>query len=208
MNYYDPKQKNSISLLEHTKRMVLRLMEAADDDESARSSNDPNHPSFSTESESDLSQYKARRRDYFKEVIDSYLDAGGQTSFQKVLQRFERSEHLEKIENEHEKFARIYLELERKLKALSLTLKKSDKIQKYNARLIFARIAHFALRNSNSSSILERAFNDCLRSVSDRRVKLRKIFKNRYHIKMFFCCFRSSFSQYLFLLSDYFFEFR
>lgn len=45
----------------------------------------------------------------------------------------------------------------------------------YRGRAIFCKVAYEVLRNSNSSSILERSFGDCLRAVTDRRVNLRDV---------------------------------
>jgi len=47
----------------------------------------------------------------------------------------------------------------------------------YLARALFCKVAQQILRNSNSSSILERCFSNALRCVSDKRVHLRNIFK-------------------------------
>lgn len=58
---------------------------------------------------------------------------------------------------------------------------KSDsgsKMQQLRARALFCDSAGDSLRTSNSSSLLERSFSDALRSVADKRVKLRNVLEN------------------------------
>ena len=79
------------------------------------------------------------------------------------------------------KGARKYAELYSKMEEIYFTKSgQSDnakKMEQYKARALFCRVAYTSLRNSNSSSVLERSFSDCLRSLADKRVKLRNVFE-------------------------------
>ena len=51
------------------------------------------------------------------------------------------------------------------------------KMQQYRARAILSNIAFHCLRNSNSTSQLERSFSQSLDSLDHKRYKLRNVFE-------------------------------
>ena len=53
----------------------------------------------------------------------------------------------------------------------------ATKVLQCRGRALFCHVAYSTLRNTNSSSILERSFSDALRAVADRRSKLRNVLK-------------------------------
>ena len=59
------------------------------------------------------------------------------------------------------------------------------KYLQYRARALFCHSAVNVIRNSNSSSVLERSFNDCTMSIDGRRVNLRDVFKNVFYAYIF-----------------------
>lgn len=75
------------------------------------------------------------------------------------------------------KYAELYSTMEDMYFTKAANSDNAKKMQQYRARAVFSHVAYTSLRNSNSSSILERSFSDCLRSLADKRVKLRNVFE-------------------------------
>ena len=75
------------------------------------------------------------------------------------------------------KYCYIFKALEEEYNEKSKCYELGSEVQKYMARAQFCKAAHFVLRNSNSSSILERSFSTALRCISDNRYQLRNVFK-------------------------------
>ena len=115
-------------------------------------------------------------RPVYELVIDDYIGAR-RGSFFKTLQQksAEMQEHYG--DNMMKKYAYIYKALEEAYIAKSKLVTLGSKAQEYLARAQFCALAHFVLRNSNSSSILERSFSSACRSIQGNRYQTRNVFK-------------------------------
>lgn len=133
----------------------------------------------SSESESERSDVDDREQ-LFRKVIDDYTtwDSAFAKSFIKAMPQFRQY-------NIYKRFAIIYRTFEDGYIQKAEKTDSKSKEREYLARVIFCQVAHTTLRNSNSSSILERSFSDAIRSCSDRKTSKRNVFS----IKIFYLNF-------------------
>ena len=167
---YDEKQNQSISLLEHVKKMVLDLMVASDDNFYKETNEKESRFIVSSESEADVTR-TSEKYDLFKRIVDEYCSENGTLS-----RSCKKTKDAIEDVNEYRRYAKIYRKLETLFLERSERSESSKKRNESYARAMFCRVAQMTLRNGNSSSILERSFSDSLRSCSDRKVKKRNVF--------------------------------
>ena len=168
IHVYDDRQ--SISLLDHVKKMVVKLMVASDDNFHTESMNKERRLIVSSESEAEASRANEKYA-LFERVVDEYCSVNGTLS-RSCVKAMDAIDD----ENQYRRFAKIYREMEKIFLAKSARAETSKKREESYARAMFCKCAHMTLRNGNSSSILERSFSDSLRSCSDRKVKKRNVF--------------------------------
>ena len=81
-----------------------------------------------------------------------------------------------KDENQHKRYAIIYRELHKCYLKRSTKMELGVKQEETYGRSMLTLTGEMSLRNSNSTSSLERGFSDSLRSCSDRKNKKRNVF--------------------------------
>ena len=175
IHMYREPEKDSKSIQDHVKDTLVKLMISEDTHEVKKTKK---HKSVVVTSESGSESSRSGRNDYderaklFGDVVDDYLGYKKGSIFKSFNKKFGGKEDVSM-----EEYARFFLSLEQEYTKLA---KDTDKPKKkralYEARAIFAKVAHMTLRNANSTSILERAFGECMISVAGRRVALRNIF--------------------------------
>ena len=181
MNFYNEKNEEEVSLLSYIKKTVLKQMKLHDEhmekhDQAAKKTGSLICSSES-EADSSQSQSQADKLKIFESVINDYLGETDQKgkigSLHKSILEYSTRHH----KNEMKQKALMYLKLEKAYMQKVDETKHEGKKTLYKARALLCHIASQILRSSNSSSIIERCFSDSLRSVSDKRVQLRNIFK-------------------------------
>lgn len=109
---------------------------------------------------------------YFSTVIDDYCDPASTGRFQRKLV----TKYLDEISSPDSlnllEWSKMYIKMEDEYDDL-LKKSKSASYAINKAKYIFATVAQLFLRIGNSSSVLERAFADAVRSIANRRVQLR-----------------------------------
>ena len=108
---------------------------------------------------------------YFQEVIDDYTDPEPTGRFQKKL--MPKLDSISSIGSlDLLEWSKLYISIETEYYG-RLNTSKANQFATNKARYIFATCAQLSLRIGNSSSVLERAFGDAVRSIANRRVQLR-----------------------------------
>ena len=169
------------SVLDHVKELVIQLMISSDDYMKAKTKvSNSNNLIVSSESETEVGPTSdlQDRKNLFRSVIDDYLGEKPSTFHKSMLKGLggTNPETNPETNPDMEKFARLYLTFDQEFAKRAKIATDPKKAAEARARSTFSRVAHITMRNANSSSILERSFSDCMRSVADRRVVLREIF--------------------------------
>ena len=154
VNAFDT-SKNPQSALELAKRGILAAMRQMD------SSRKPDEQDLS----SGDSAAEGHESDnlYHVKALDDYLHERSMSAIKTNIG------NRDQLTLTYDDLSKIYLDaIDKYLPSKGLT--------KYQARIDFLMVAFSILTNISSSSELERKFGECMRSISDRRVKLRKIF--------------------------------
>ena len=177
MNHYNSEPE--ISLLDYAKKLVIDLMIGTDDEEKANSISKTNFMVCSSESESETARAAVSRYERFERIVDDYLGIKPSSLNKSVSRQVQKDTIEHGIGKTHENHAKMFLQLEKEYLDLSHKENLTVKIQNNQARSLFCKIGHMTLRNANSSSEIERAFNDGSQSCSGKRVKLRSVYNNQ-----------------------------
>ena len=157
VNAYDP-SKESISVLEFAKRGVLEAMAQIKNPSPAKESvvsSDSDNAQADNDDDIQKTDIKA---------INDYLSVSSLKAITSKLALRDTPSM------SYDDYSKMFIEI------IENDYKGLEKKIKYERRIAFLRVAYSTLSNIASSSELERKFGQCMRSISDRRVNLRKIF--------------------------------
>ena len=170
-NIYKPDKKEQVSILDHVRKMVVKLMTVSDNYDEKKSKKSAMLVS-SSESETESTRIRSDEREsIYNAVLDDYLGIRPGSLNKSIKKALEGKKDVTMYE-----LATLYLDLEHDYAKRANCVDISRKKWEYEAKAAFCRVGHMSMRNCNSSSILERAFSDSMRSVAGRRASLREVF--------------------------------
>ena len=169
MNHY--KEDDSISLCDYAKQKVVNLMHSIDQD-SKSGKNECRDILGSSDTDTEVSNRESQSV-IFRKVVDDYTDSN--SPFAKTF--FKSKNEYETEPNRYKRYAMLYRLYADGYTRRALKSDSKSKEREYKARVLFCRVAEMALRNGNSSSILERSFSDAIRSCSDKKNNRRNVFR-------------------------------
>lgn len=163
INYNNPNLP-VVSFVTHTKELMVNVMKNCEK-ELAPKSSDSIAMSSDSESESVDPEF------HYREVIEDYVKSssiGSKGRFQKQLSKKLTDRQIHPLTLNLIPYSTVYRELETEFSSKIV----SGSVHTYpmnKARHVFCLSAQKLLRIGNSSSVIERAFSDSLRSVAGRR---------------------------------------
>ena len=171
INYCDPTLP-TVSLRDHAKELMVGVMHKREKDLSTMAPKSSDSLTMSSDSEDESIDPGF----HFREVIEDYIkdsSTGKKGRFQKKLSEKLTEKQIHPLSMELTPYSAVYRELEKEYCSKLAT----GNVHTYpmnKARYVFCLAAKYLLQIANSSSVIERAFADSLRSIAGRRNKLRK----------------------------------